>query len=338
MKNPRWRATSLLSHDPGTRSWQRKSRTAFACMLASGLLLASYLPAKPGDLRKQYWATSLSGSVDDELLSGLYRAIARNEVGWLDVDPTSSIPPLEPSINLILYHVGGNCYVGDDCDRFPSSEPTGDRWGATERQIDLDDPIARKIVIGDLVRIVKQGDKIAPAGSIVGIHLDNVHKLAAQALADTFNEFLAEVEAARKQGSISKSRKVGYVAKNNPKRFAEALEKKLLRAPPLYQINENARLDQEGTLDAGSQIAQEIGSRCSIPVFLKTFGSDVAYTIVPDDSEVNVAVSEDMARQMAQMPNISGVAWSADEGRYHPTLFAQGSGVKHVPFGAACGE
>ena len=307
-------------------------------MLASGLLLLSYLPAKPGELRKQYWATSLSGSVDDELLSGLYTAIARDEVGWLDVDPKSSIPPLEPGINLILYHVGGYCYIGDDCDRFPSSEPTGDRWSATERKIDLDDPITRKIVIGDLVRIVEHGDKIAPAGSIVGIHLDNVHRLAAQALADTFNEFLAEVEAARKQGSISKSRKVGYIAKNNPKRFNEALEKKLLHAPPLYQINENARLDQDGILDAGSQIAQEIGSRCSIPVFLKTFGSDVAYTIVPDGSEVNVAVSEDMARQMAQMPYISGVAWSADEGRYHPTLFVQGSGVKQVSFGAACEE
>lgn len=338
MKNPRWRATPPLSDDLGTRSWQRKSRTAFACVLASGLLLASYFPAKPAELRKQYWATSLSGSVDDELLSGLYRAIARDEVGWLDVDPTSSIPPLRPRINLILYHVGGNCYIGDDCDRFPSSEPTGDRWGVSERQIDLNNPIVRKIVMGDLVRIVEQGDKMAPVDSIVGIHLDNVHMLGTQALADTFNEFLAEVEAARQQGSISKSRKVGYVAKNNPTRFAEALEKKLLRAPPLYQINENARLDQEGTLDAGSQIAREIGSRCNIPVFLKTFGSDVAYTIMPDDSEVNVAVSKDMARQMAQMPDIAGVAWSADEGRYHPTLFVQGSGVKQVSFGSACGE
>lgn len=207
-----------------------------------------------------------------------------------------------------------------------------------QRAADRPNPIVRKIVVGDLVRIVERGDKMAPVDSIVGIHLDNVHMLGTQALADTFNEFLAEVEAARQQGWISKSRKVGYVAKNNPTRFAEALEKKLLRAPPLYQINENARLDQEGTLDAGSQIAQEIGSRCSIPVFLKTFGSDVAYTSMPDDSEVNVAVSKDMARQMAQMPDISGVAWSADEGRYHPTLFVQGSGVKQVSFGSACGE
>jgi hypothetical protein len=31
---------------------------------------------------------------------------------------------------------------------------------------------------------------------------------------------------------------------------------------------------------------------------------------------------------MAQMPNISGVAWSADESSYHPILFVQGSPVQ----------
>src|SRR2546429_7576575 len=111
-----------MSEHRCTRSWERWTQTCFAWRLASGLLLMSYLPAKPEELRKQYWATSLSGSVDDDLLSGLYEAVVRDEVGWLDVDPKSSIPPLEPGINLILYHVGGYCYIGDDCDRFPSSE------------------------------------------------------------------------------------------------------------------------------------------------------------------------------------------------------------------------
>ncbi len=314
------------------------SAGALAVALAMSLLLVAFVRGAPGELRKQYWATSLSGSVDDALLSGLYEAVKRNEVGWLDIDPANVIPPLEPGINLILYHVGGYCYLGEDCDRFPSSEPTGDRWGNSERRIDLEDAAARKIVIDDLVAIVQRGDEVAPDGSIVGVHLDNVHRLGAEGLAKIFNEFLEEVEAARQQGRISKARKVGYVAKNNPKGFRQALEQKLLVAPPVYQINENSRLDRDGMLDDASQIAQEIGRRCSIPVFLKTFGSDTAYTIEQNGDEVTVDVSREMARQMAQMPNISGVAWSADEGSYHPTLFAQGSPVRQVPFGSPCSE
>jgi len=34
---------------------------------------------------------------------------------------------------------------------------------------------------------------------------------------------------------------------------------------------------------------------------------------------------------MAQLPDISGAAWSADEGRYHPTIFVQGSPVPQPP-------
>jgi len=112
----------------------------------------------------------------------------------------------------------------------------------------------------------------------------------------------------------------------------------LLDAPPLYQINENAKLNADGNLDDASRIAQEIGRRCSIPVFLKTFGSDVAYTIEQDGDSVNVDVSEEMTRQMAQMPDISGAAWSADEENYHPTLFVQGSPVRQVPFGSRCSQ
>ncbi len=310
------------------RSWAATSNrnAAIAVALVIGALSAgSVLAAEP---KKQYWATSLTRTVEASLLRGLYDAVAHGAVGWLAVDPDNLIPRVTTGINLILYHVGGNCYTGDDCDRFPLSEPTGDRWGDTERVIKLDDPAARKIVIDDLLVIVKKGDKLAPDGSIVGIHLDNVHRLGAEQLADVFNEFLRAVEAARQRGQISKTRDVGYIAKNNPDAFKEALERGLFDAVPLYQINENATLDQDGVLDQASRIAQEIGRQYCIPVFLKTFGSDVAYTTVDRDGKtMNVTVSQEMTRRMAQLPSISGAAWSVDEGRYHPIIFVEGSPV-----------
>ena len=111
--------------------------------LTIGTLLVFALPAGTEELRKQYWATSLSGAVHDTVLQGLYEAVTRGEVGWLDVDWQNGIPKMRRgSINLILYHVGGNCYTGSDCDRFPSSERTRDRWGTTERVIDLTDAAA----------------------------------------------------------------------------------------------------------------------------------------------------------------------------------------------------
>ena len=102
----------------------------------------------------------------------------------------------------------------------------------------------------------------------------------------------------------------------------------MLDAMPLYQINENAKLSQDGILDRDSRIAQQIGRRYEIPVFLKTFGSDIAYTLEQNGRKQNVYVSEDMTRRMAELPNISGAAWSADERNYHPTLFVQGSPVR----------
>jgi hypothetical protein len=269
------------------QSWKaRMGGRAATSALAVGLLLIYSLAGSCGELKKQYWATSLTSTVDDGLLQGLYEAVARGETGWLDVDPKYPIPPMAPGINLILYHVGGNCYTGSDCDRFSSSEPTGDRWGDTERVIDLNDPAARKVVIEDLVTMVHQGDEIAPDG-----------------------------------------REIGYVAKNSPEEFKQALDQRLLEVSPLYQINENAKLSQRGMLDSESQLSQQIGRQYCIPVFLKTFGSDVAYTMIQEGQKVNVYVSEDMTTRMAQMPNISGAAWSVDEGRYHPTIFAQGSPV-----------
>src|SRR5581483_3774460 len=109
-------------------------------------LFAGAAPAE--DLKKHYWATSLSRSVDDAVLQGLYEAVARGEIGWLDVDDKNPLPPLKAGVNLIFYHVGGNCYIRHgDCDRFPASKPTGDRWGSTERSVDLADPAVRKIVV-----------------------------------------------------------------------------------------------------------------------------------------------------------------------------------------------
>ena len=285
----------------------------------------------PGEAKKHYWATSLSRAVDANIMRGLYAAVARGEIGWLDIDPKRPIAGLAPGINLVLYHVGGNCYIGPDCDRFPSSEPTDDRWDEKERRINLSDPATRKIVIEDLVGIVERADKIALATASIGVHVDNVHKLGAQDLATLFNEYIAAVAAAKDQGRISKTRKTGYIAKNNPQGFKRALDEKLLASAPFYAINENAILREDGRLNGPSLIAQAIGRCYGIPVFLKTFGSDVAYEIEQQDPKqdpIEVHVTPEMAREMARLPHIAGVAWSADEGRYHPTEFAQGSAVE----------
>jgi hypothetical protein len=310
-------------------------RTVTAAIAAAGLL--SVVSAGRADnLKYQYWATSLSGTVDEAVMRGLYDAVAHGAVGWLDIDPIRPIPRMQPGINLVLYHVGGNCYVGKDCDRFPSSEPTGDMWGDKERSIDLGDEETRKLVIDDLIAMLKKGDEAAPPDSVVGVHLDNVHRVSAQILAEVFNDFLKAVEDARQQGQISKSRQIGYVAKNNAKAFKRALDQGLITIPPLYQINENPKLSEDGSLDGGSRAAQELGRQYCVPVFLKAFGSDVAFTIEQDGDQKDTYVSEDMARQMARMPDISGVAWSIDERRYHPTVFVQGSPVARPDASGRC--
>jgi hypothetical protein len=62
-------------------------------------------------------------------------------------------------------------------------------------------------------------------------------------------------------------------------------------------------------------------------VFLKTFGTDVAYKTEDDDDDGKFYVSREMTQHMARLPNISGAAWSEDERRYRPTFFAQGAPV-----------
>ena len=280
---------------------------------------------EPG--KKQYWATSLSSTVNTGVLQGLRDAVARGEVGWLDLNPEYAVPPATPGMNLVFYHVGGNCYAGRDCARFPASKPAEGRWGDNEREIDLTDPKARKVVVEDMVALVRQADERAPAGATVGVHLDNLHRLDANALARIFNQYFQAVETDKQQGVISRARAVGYVAKNNPEGFKQALDQGLLKTMPLYQINENATLSRDGALDESSRVAQELGRRYNVPVFLMTFGTDIAYTIEQNGKPVDIIVSQDMARQIAQRPYISGAAWSPDEAYYHPTLFAQGAPV-----------
>jgi len=294
-------------------------------------LAAAYAPAaENGEPKKHYWATSLSGGVEPALLNGLREAIARGDTGWLDIDPQDSAPSITAG-NLVLYHVGGNCYLGADCNRFPSAETTGTRWDNSERAIDLYEPIVRKIVIADLVAMIERADKLTLPTAIIGVHVDNVHRLNERAIASLFNEYFAAVDVAKRQGSISQLRQVGYIAKNNPEAFRRALDRRLLSIRPLYQIVENASLDRDGVLDEASQLAQEFGRRYGIPVFLKTFGSDIAHSLMRNGRAIPVPVSQEMAWRMAQLPDIAGVAWSADEGSYHPTLFVQGSAVAMTP-------
>jgi hypothetical protein len=332
--------SKIASGPEGKLALSSKTRIAAAGIIAgvltAGILLTYSLVGPVVQWKKQYWATSLTRNVDPGVLLGLDEAVTRGNVGWLDIDPKFPLPGLKPGINVILYHVGGNCYIGRDCARFPASQPTGDMWGDTERMINLNDPAVRKIVVADLIEIVRRADQVVPAGAIVGVHLDNVHRLDAQGVADIFNEYLKAIESARDRQLISKDRKVGYIAKNNPRAFKEALDNKLLATVPLYQINENAKLSQDGTLDADSRVAQEVGRQYCIPVFLKTFGTDVAYTIAREGENQDVYVSEEMTSRMAEMPNISGAAWSIDEQRYHPTIFVQGSPVpqSRLPFGS----
>src|SRR5262249_16680624 len=117
----------------GYMRWEATLRWSYAAFISRslaalgiGVLLIYSLTetAEAEKPRKQYWATSLTSRVDDRILEGLYDAVAHGAIGWLDVDPKYPIPPVSPGINLILYHVGGNCYIGADCDRFPSSAPT----------------------------------------------------------------------------------------------------------------------------------------------------------------------------------------------------------------------
>ena len=306
---------------------QRIGGTVVLCLLAAGWMIVAWHMAADRAAKKHYWATSLGRTVDDGLLQGLNEAVGRGEVGWLDVDPKYPIPPMAPGINLILYHVGGNCYIGRDCDRFPASEPTGDRWSDKERSIDLRDARSRRIVVNDLVDIVQLGDRLAPVGATVGVHIDNVHALDADALSQLFNEYVLAVEAAKQQGIIARTRATGFIAKNNPEAVRTALDHRLLYAAPLYQINENATLERDGMLDSSSRVARRIGWQYGIPVFLKTFGTDIAFTETQDGHSTAITVSPEMTRRMAEIRNIAGAAWSVDEASYRPIVFAQGAAV-----------
>jgi len=64
---------------------QRKIAIVLVCALAIGVTVTVW-PGSGGDAKKQYWATSLSRTVEADLLQGLQAALARGETGWLDVD------------------------------------------------------------------------------------------------------------------------------------------------------------------------------------------------------------------------------------------------------------
>ena len=53
-----------------------------------------------------------------------------------------------------------------------------------------------------------------------------------------------------------------------------------------YQINENARLRQDGTFDHDSRTAQQIGREYCIPGIFKTYGSDLGYATEADVDKV----------------------------------------------------
>jgi hypothetical protein len=305
----------------------------FAMSVAIALALAAnaWSGSRSGEPKKHYWATSLSGAVDPGLLQGLRVAVEHGETGWLDIDPRSREPLEGSGTNLVLYHVGGNCYIGYDCMRFPATDTTGTRWDDNERAVDLYEPAVRKIIVADLVAMVQQADKTLPTRSVIGVHVDNVHKLDERGIAALFNDYLSAVELAKRQGAISTQRVIGYVAKNNPQAFKRALDLGLIDTRPLYQIVENASLDEHGDLDDISEQAQALGRQYGVPVFLKAFGSDVAYKAVRVGRLANIFVSQEMTARMARLPYIAGAAWSADEGEYHPTFFAQGSPVIDMP-------
>jgi len=304
---------------------------ALAVCLAVFVGFGDRQSAATGELKKHYWATSLSGEVEPALLQGLRAAVARGEVGWLDVDPKQDLPGRLSGINLVLYHVGGNCYIGSDCDRFPASAPTGTRWDDSERGVDLYDPAVRRIVVGDLVEMMQRANKIMPPRSWIGVHIDNVHTLTAEGIAAVVNEYLAAITLAKHKKLISQGRVVGYIAKNNPRAFKAALDLRLIEMRPFYQVVENARIKHDGSLNSASQVAQTLSREYGIPVFLKTFGSDIAYADIQDGHLADVFVSQEMTRRMVEFGDIAGAAWSPDEGSYHPTLFVQGSPVVQTP-------
>jgi hypothetical protein len=90
----------------------RRSRSGVRGAFVAAALLLGCSAGITAESKQQYWATSLAGAVDEGILQGLDAAVARGEVGWLDVDPKDPVPRLKPGINLIFYDVGGNCYVG----------------------------------------------------------------------------------------------------------------------------------------------------------------------------------------------------------------------------------
>jgi hypothetical protein len=76
-----------LSSWPLPHGW--KFRIGMIAVVAGALVIGALLYSMFGlKLQKQYWATSLTNSVNNGILRGLYEAVDRGEIGWLDVDPS----------------------------------------------------------------------------------------------------------------------------------------------------------------------------------------------------------------------------------------------------------
>src|SRR5262245_33789606 len=64
----------------GMRTWRIGAFGALALYGALAVGTSCLRPAAAEDFKKHYWATSLSRSVDDAVLQGLYEAVARGEI------------------------------------------------------------------------------------------------------------------------------------------------------------------------------------------------------------------------------------------------------------------
>jgi len=148
----------------GARQFARKSASALVGVaLAIGRVVDASADSAAAEPKKQYWARACPARWTTRFcrVSMTPSRMARS-AGLESIPDCRS--PLKAGINLlILYHVGGNCYDGADCDRFPSSEATGDSLGQGAL-IHLEDPATRTIVVDDLVARCSKGDELAPEG------------------------------------------------------------------------------------------------------------------------------------------------------------------------------
>ena len=156
---------------------------------------------------------------------------------------------------------------------------------------------------------------------------------APHGLADLFNEFLAAVEEARREGRISKDRKVGYVAKNNAAQFQRALEREAARCAAALP-DPGERRARSGR-DAGFPFARPpprpgaaATSRCSSR-------RSAATSLTRSRTASEVKVSRAMASRWRRSRTFPASPGRADEEQLPPDLYVQGSPVRQFPPGGS---